>query len=50
MHIKEGNDEKSSEEYLTRVRVLSLNYKEVFEDKSERSPNKKNNVIDSKDN
>ena len=50
MHIKEGNDEKSSEEYLTRVRVLCLNYKEVFEDKSERSPNKKNNVIDSKDN
>ena len=50
MHIKEGNDEKSSEEYLTRVRVLCLNYKEVFEDKFERSPNKKNNVIDSKDN
>ena len=50
MHIKEGNDEKSSEEYLTRVRIICLNYKEVFEDKSERSPNKKNNVIDSKDN
>ena len=49
-HKKEGNDEKSTEEYLTRIRVLCLNYKEEFEKKSERSENKNNKVEDSKDN
>ena len=48
-HIKENNQEEVKK-YLTRIKVLSLNYKESFDNKFERTENKRTKVSDSKDN